>query len=840
MTSVFISPRVRNHVVGGVARVIEAQKKWLPAYGIEVMDEPTWASVLACHISNWVEPHDGQRVVIHCHGLYWEQDNWNAAWYHEVNAATIDCMRRSDAITCPSEWVADSLRRGGWFDPVVIGHGIDLDEWAPQPHNGYVLWDKARVDSACDPRALNVLAQATSNIRYITTFGDETRNVRVTGELPYAQHKEVMQHAGLYLATARETFGISVLEALASGVPVVGWNWGGQADIVDSTCGYLVTPGDYAALVRATNYCLEHRAEMSQAARQLVADKYQWRTVIGAYANLYEAVAANRPPVRTTVVIPSYNLSRYLPQAIESALMQKDTEVIVVDDCSTDDSLQVARGYEQRGVRVLQTPHNSNMPGVLNLGIEAARGEYIVNLDADNTLPPGACETLSAALSNNRDLDIVYGRIKFVLDDGETPDTQVAADGISRWPPQVASYEQQMAHRNQIPSSAMFRKKLWQQVGGYRHRCFRIGEDPDFWCRALGVGAKAVRITDAVTLTYRMREDSRSHVQPEWPWEKWYPNKLIQQGAPVYHYNMRPKVSVIIPVGPGHGTQGLEDALDSVYAQSFREWEVIVVNDTGSPLRWLPSWARSYNTNSTGAGVSITRNIGISAAKGDTFVLLDADDYLEPTALEKMYTAWTKYGGYVYTDWYKDGQTHVQIESHRCVDQLQHLYHPITCLYPIEVRDSVKFDEAMRVGEDWDYVLAVLAGGWCGTHVSEPLVNYRQASGSNRNEMKQRIGEIRAYVTGKWGDKMACGCSKGGGNVATYQPEQQQMATSTDGELVLLEYMADTATMSWTGPVTGRTYRFGSGAGHNLGYVQRADAVEFLKRPEFELAGALT
>lgn len=862
MTKVFIAPRPgKADATGGIARVVEAQAKWLPEYDIDLVPAPREADVLALHASWWEEPSKAQRVVAHCHGLYWAQDNWPAKWYSEVNKQVIDTMRKADVITCPSEWVAQALRVGGLWSPQVIGHGVDTELWVPTSggHTGYILWDKARQDAACDPRAVNVLASAMPDMKFISTFGDPARNVHIIGERPHTEHREVVQHAALYLATARETFGISILEALACGVPVVGWDWGGQAEILRSNAGdqvglagILVPVGDYDALTKAVRYCFENRTELSQNARRLAESKYQWKDVVAKYALLYKGVATGRPNKRVSVIIPSYNLSKYLVACIESVLRQDyplgQLEIIVVDDCSTDGSYDIAKTFADKlpdTVKLLKTPSNMNMPGVLNLGLSVAQGEYVMNLDADNMLAPGILRTLVDALDQDRDLDIAYGKLKFVLDDGVTPDvdTSKSADGISNWPPYVASYEASMAHKNQIPSTALIRMKLAKQVGGYRHRCFRLGEDPDFWIRCLSVGAVAKRVTDQVMLLYRMRTTSRSATNQEWAWESWYTRKPIQVGGSILAPVPTPQVSVIIPCGPGHQTQGLEDALDSVYSQTLTSWECIVVNDTGAPFRSIPPWVRLLDTSGPRMGTSVARNIGLRAAQGETVVFLDADDFLENDALSKMYQVYKAYPqSYVYTDWYKTGDGHdtsVSVERHDAVGQLQALRHPITCMFDTRVRDMVMFDESMQVGEDWDFVLGVLANGWCGVHLPEPLVYYRLASGGNRRGLLADIERIREQVSTRWREKiMACGCQSQVAQVISSGPMGQGLL-SGDSELVLLEFVQpETATMSWTGKATGHVYRFGSDNGHRVGYVHKADAAEFVKRPEFRLANA--
>lgn len=861
MTRVLIAPTSNGQKPGGIARVVEAQQKWLPELGIEIVDRPEWADVLAMHATHWIEPKPHQRVASHCHGMYWSGYNWGSRWYYAVNYQVIECMRQADVVTAPSQWVADIIKRGSQFRPLVIGHGVDTEEFVPGGHQGYIYWDKFRVDPVCDPRPVNILASALPNVQFKYTFGDEARNVEILGERPYSNAKQLMQGAALYLATARETFGISVLEALACGVPVIGWDWAGQAEILRGTslAQGLVPVGDYDGLARAAKMILESREEYSQAARQLAETKFQWSVVAKQYALLYDAMAqqadkqAQQPKV--SVIMPSYNLSRWLPQAIQSVLDQDMPEarweLIVVDDCSSDGSYEIAQNIlaGPGNTSVLRTPSNLYLAGALNYGIQHARGQYIVPLDADNLLAPGALRTLADELDEHRELDIAYGKVKFILENGE-PDQSVSGDGISGWPPREFNYDGQMAHRNQIPSTSMYRKSIWARVGGYRSRC-RTAEDADFWCRATSFGATARRVTDAVTLIYRDREDSMSHVEKDWPWEAWYSwaakDDLTPWIASVHRENLpiplyKPTVSVIVPVGQGHQHQGLQDALDSLYSQTFRDWECIVVNDTEDDELRVPSWVRQYQTDNPHSGTSAARNVGLDhiSKQAEYVVFLDADDFLAPRFLERCVATIKKRGGYVYTNWIRsDTQDEIQIEQFECKDQLQALRHPITCLFPASVARKVRFDEDLKVGEDWDYVLAMQTAGLCGVSAGEALVYYRQISGSNRKQLLNEIDTIRAYLNDKWGDKMGCGCSGNAVSMNNWDgggtpPQLQALA---QGDMVLLRFVApDRPTSSWLGQATGTSYRFGSEVGSDVGYVHRSDAVQLLARDEFELA----
>ncbi len=90
-----------------------------------------------------------------------------------------------------------------------------------------------------------------------------------------------------------------------------------------------------------------------------------------------------------SILIPCHNAAPWLAQTLESALAQTwpEKEIIFVDDGSTDGSLELARGYESRGVRVLTQP-NRGASAARNAGLREARGGFIQFLDADDLLAP--------------------------------------------------------------------------------------------------------------------------------------------------------------------------------------------------------------------------------------------------------------------------------------------------------------------------------------------------------------------------------------------------------------------------------------------------------------------
>ena len=115
------------------------------------------------------------------------------------------------------------------------------------------------------------------------------------------------------------------------------------------------------------------------------------------------------PPL-VSILVPSFNSEEFLAECLESALRQTHPriEIIVVDDGSTDSSLQIARSFSSRGVRVIQQ-ENQGQAGALNTALEASQGEYIQYLDADDLLHPDKIALQIDALRNETPSTIASG-----------------------------------------------------------------------------------------------------------------------------------------------------------------------------------------------------------------------------------------------------------------------------------------------------------------------------------------------------------------------------------------------------------------------------------------------
>lgn len=865
---------------GGIRRVIEAQLRHLPACNIELVPGAAEADVIACHVeipATYARLYPNKPFVLMCHGLYWDEYEW-ADWALKTNAKAMESMRIADSVIACSKWVGSAIRRHLNRPITVIPHGIDIEDWEgtvdPEARE-YVLWNKTRPDPVCDPEPMNEVAKLLPDVMFISTYGNEAPNVAVTGKMPFVDAKRLIQNASVYLCNSRETFGIGTLEALACGVPIVGYKWGGQAEFIQhGKDGWLVQPGDNEGLAEGVRWALANKNRLSEFCRQKAA-AYSWSSSAQMYANVFREAyfkKQHKGP-RTSIIVTNYNLHAYLKDCLDSVLSQtdKDWECIVVDDGSTDKTgIQIADSFHKKDERFIVWPmeRNSYLSEARNIGIREAKGKYILPLDADDMLDPEAVQKLADALDKNKFIHVAYGGVLFVDEDGKTPTNygNPKGPGFSGWP-MPFKFEYQIQQRNLLPYSSMFRKEVWEYTGGYRRRC-RTAEDADFWTRISSYGYRPEMVTEDPTLIYRNREGSMSRTN-QTDWIKWFPwsehPELTPAGAVTREQlpipSMEPvAISVIIPVGAGHGKL-VTDAIDSVEAQTFRNWECIVINDTGRPLMSeLPSWVRVIETGKPGSGPANARNIGITIAKGKLFLPLDADDYLEPDALRLMYEAYRIDGEVIYSDFWQSDNEGKNFTVHECDDydpellagkkrmfngqMREGMIHSVTALTPVKAwQEAGGYDEKLPGWEDWDFQLAIADKGYCERRVASPLFFYRKHTGMRREENYNYFDKCKAAIVKKWGrlwqeggqKLMACtSCSRS--RSVSYQQQQapQQMAAApADDSAVLVKCISSKMGAIPFKGISRTVYWFASG---DSKYVLRQDLPIFEIRPnEFQI-----
>ncbi len=213
------------------------------------------------------------------------------------------------------------------------------------------------------------------------------------------------------------------------------------------------------------------------------------------------------PPSETplvSIVIPNFNYAVYLAEAIESALNQDHphTEVIVVDDGSQDNSLEVARRYP---VKVIAQA-NKGLAGARNAGASQARGEFYVFLDADDTLDRRYVSRTVAALR------ALPPEVAFAYTHVQTFGTE--SRRIEPGPFSVRS----MVKANLAHASSTIRAAAFKQVGGYDETWHTAFEDHELWLRMLSRGFVGVLVAEPL-LNYRQHGPSMSRIASRARWD---------------------------------------------------------------------------------------------------------------------------------------------------------------------------------------------------------------------------------------------------------------------------------------------------------------------------------
>ena len=181
-----------------------------------------------------------------------------------------------------------------------------------------------------------------------------------------------------------------------------------------------------------------------------------------------------------SIVLPTYNGSRYLAEAVESCHAQsyRNWELVIVDDGSTDatpDLIARLCAAESR-IRAFRNDVNRKLPGTLNRGFREARGSFLTWMSDDNLQRPDSMAKMVAFLEQRPDLDAVYTDCTVIDPDGRPVSKLTVQD------PEV------LAEHNCVGLCFLYRRRLMEKVGDYAEDCF-LAEDYDFWLRAFARGS---------------------------------------------------------------------------------------------------------------------------------------------------------------------------------------------------------------------------------------------------------------------------------------------------------------------------------------------------------------
>lgn len=123
-----------------------------------------------------------------------------------------------------------------------------------------------------------------------------------------------------------------------------------------------------------------------------------------------------------SIIITSYNYGHFLVNALESVLIQErsDIQVLLIDDASTDDTPRIAKKYENH-IHYVRNEKNLGAGGAWGVGLELARGKYLIKLDADDELLPGHLDALENAFEADAEVGMVFSSVLLKAEEHDKP-----------------------------------------------------------------------------------------------------------------------------------------------------------------------------------------------------------------------------------------------------------------------------------------------------------------------------------------------------------------------------------------------------------------------------------
>jgi O-antigen biosynthesis protein len=199
-------------------------------------------------------------------------------------------------------------------------------------------------------------------------------------------------------------------------------------------------------------------------------------------------------------MIPLYNYENYVKEALDSVRQQtlSDLDLVIVDDCSTDASMNVAKGWVEKWSRrfnravLVRNASNSGLALARNIGFARAETPYVLPLDADNLLMPACAESCLDAIEDSH--------AAFVFPQIETFGARKETIGCFNFDPA------RFVGGNYIGAMALIRKAAWAAVGGYEPIPFGW-EDYDFWCKCVEYGLWGSHVPELLA-KYRVHDHS--------------------------------------------------------------------------------------------------------------------------------------------------------------------------------------------------------------------------------------------------------------------------------------------------------------------------------------------
>jgi glycosyltransferase involved in cell wall biosynthesis len=720
--------------VGGVPEFNRALREAMAGY-YEIVNSPAEAE------------------IVHCSGLASAPcDLFTSHGVPAPGEPSYDAVHRSlllaERVVAVSNYTAQKLRSAFVFpglDLQVIHGSIALPQVTPAEPQWLkdgaplALWYKTNligVNADAADRFAD-LAVACPDVQFACavwpSWRKKPQNVQVTGWLDRQEYLNLLAASNVYLCMGVENYPLSVIEAMALGVPTLFY--------ADSGTSEMNPPGapfkTLEEAVRGLWQCLRLRPKPV---------KPKFRHMVSAYQALYHQIWLEKQKQKpaASIIITCHNLKDYIARAVQSALNQTvPCEVILIDDGSTDGSIQQL-GRMIEDVVLIRNDKPTGPARARNLGVEHASADFVVPLDGDDWIEPDYLEQLLKVARESPSIGVV------------APPWDFGQPALTR---RMEISLEALKQRNIVPCCSLVRKRAWLWAGGQKD-INPSWEDYDLWLTIAEGGWRIVAPGGKPLFHYTVRADGRTAQAA---------SQLNRLRGIVNAYHPRlyqPAVSVVIPC---HTHPGLVNrAVESVFNAGLHDVEVVVVFDGVEPVELIND-PRVRSTSIDHSGVGKARNVGIEMARGSSILPLDDDDELLPGALQLLQqpAGIVAYGDVIVVE--TDGEHVLELPQVDSDKLLRGNVVPATALYPKAAWvESGGYREDLDGLEDWAFWIALMELGYTFKHVPVPVFKYHiSPNGMRENLLKDRLALwlTRAKVVQSslllGGGRMGCaGCGK--------------------------------------------------------------------------------
>lgn len=175
---------------------------------------------------------------------------------------------------------------------------------------------------------------------------------------------------------------------------------------------------------------------------------------------------------KVSIVLPTYNGTRYIRRSIESCLRQTFTniELLIVDDGSSQDIEQIVRGYSDQRIKYFRHTTNLGLPEALNTGFNNSTGEYLTWTSDDNYYADDAIEQMLCFLQTYPQVDFVYAD-NYIVDENDHVRTV-----------QTNKASESLVEDNYIGACFLYKREVYQEIGDYSPKAI-LAEDYEYWVR---------------------------------------------------------------------------------------------------------------------------------------------------------------------------------------------------------------------------------------------------------------------------------------------------------------------------------------------------------------------